>query len=445
MKLFNTLSRKVEEFEPREGKKVNLFVCGPTVYDFAHIGNAKTYTQFDFIVRYLRFRGYDVFYLQNITDVDDKIINRAAENGIGWGQLARQYEEIYLEDMRALHNTAVSKYARATDYVPQIVDQVKALLAKGYGYKTSDGIYYDIAKFTDYGKLSKRTEADQNAGVSRIDESFDKKNKNDFCLWKFSKPGEPVWETELGIGRPGWHIEDTAITETFFGSQYDIHGAAVDLIFPHHEAEIAQMEAASGKAPLAKYWMHAAFLNIGAEKMSKSKGNFITARQAIKKYGFRLLRYFFISVHYRTALEFNEQSLEQARGGLQRLDDFVSHLDPTLEDETKSIEDLKVKVLSFLDQDFDTPKAIAAIFDFIREQNAQGPAGKNVRQFFQQLNTMFDFLTFESKASSDQVKALLAQREKLRQEKKFVQADKIRDEIIKLGYTVEDESARVTK
>ncbi|MBI4099890.1 cysteine--tRNA ligase [Candidatus Microgenomates bacterium] len=440
MRIYNTLSRKVEEFRPIAGKKVNFFVCGPTVYDFAHIGNAKTYTQFDFIIRYLRARGFDVFYLQNITDLDDKIIARAKEQGVTWRELSAKYEQIYLEDMKALHNLAVTEYARATDFIPQIVAQVKTLIAKGFAYRASDGIYYDIKKFADYGKLSGRTEADQNAGVSRIDESRDKKNKNDFCLWKFSSADEPSWETELGVGRPGWHIEDTAITESVLGSQYDIHGAAVDLIFPHHEAEIAQMEAASGKSPLVRVWMHAAFLNINAEKMSKSKGNIMTAREAVAKYGYRLLRFFFISAHYRTPLDFGDDTLAQAGGALKRLDDFVAHLDEKLED--GSVGELRTKVEGFLDDDFDTPKALAAIFDFIREQNARGPGGKNVAAYFKELNEIFDFMDFGGKSVPQEVEKLLAKRDELRKSGDYAQADKIRQEIIKMGYTVEDDATR---
>ena len=267
--LYNTASRKKEEFIPRQEKKVNFFVCGPTVYDYPHLGHAKAYIQFDFIVRYLRYREYDVNYVQNITDIDDKIIKRSQEKGVSWDKLAREFEMIFLEDMAALHNTSVTKYARATNYIDQIVKQVKVLLDKGFAYRISDGIYYEVSKFIEYGKLSGRTELQEEDSVSRIDENKEKRGWNDFCLWKISKEGEPTWETEIGKGRPGWHIEDTAITETLFGSQYDIHGGAVDLIFPHHEAEIAQMEAASGKKPLVRYWLHVGFLNIDSKKCQR--------------------------------------------------------------------------------------------------------------------------------------------------------------------------------
>lgn len=431
LKIYNTLSRKIEEFKPIDGQKVRMFVCGPTVYDLAHLGNAKTYTQFDFIARYLRYRGYEVFYLQNITDIDDKIIKKAAEEKLSWQEISEKFTKEYFEDMKALHNTSVNKYAKATDYIKEIVSQVKVLLDKNFAYQTNDGIYYDVSKFPNYGKLSGRTEADQNAGVSRIDESLDKKNKNDFCLWKFSKPGDPAWKTEIGGGRPGWHIEDTAITEKFFGPQYDLHGGATDLIFPHHEAEIAQMEAASGKSPLVCFWLHTAFLNINSEKMSKSKGNFLTAREVLEKYGYRVLRFFFISNHYRTILDFSEESLDQAKNSLARIDEFISKIDKNFSDD---VGELKKKVLENLDNDFDTPKALAAVFNFIRKDKA----GRNAYQFFQELNTVFDFFEFKEKEIPEEIKKLLVEREKLRREKKFAEADKIREELKKHGYSAQD-------
>ncbi|OGG07672.1 cysteine--tRNA ligase [Candidatus Gottesmanbacteria bacterium RIFCSPHIGHO2_01_FULL_42_12] len=437
MKLFNTLSRKIEDFVPLNPPKVNLFVCGPTVYDFAHIGNAKTYTQFDFVVKYLRARGFDVFYVMNITDIDDKIIQRSKEQGVAWNELAGNFERVFLEDMKAMHNTAVTKYARATGFIDEIVRQIQKLVKKGYGYETSDGIYFDIAKFKDYGKLSGRTEADQDAGVSRIDEGLDKKNKNDFCLWKKSKPGEPFWKTDLGTGRPGWHIEDTAITETLLGEQYDVHGGAIDLIFPHHEAEVSQMESASGKSPLVRYWIHVAFLNMNANKMSKSRGNFISMRVALEKYGYRLLRFFFISNHYRTSLEWSDRSLEQAKGALKRIDEFTLSIDQTLRDDESLANDFNKKIFEYLDNDFDTPNALAEIFNFIHEQNVQGKPGKNTFKLFQELNKFLDFMTFELE-TPEEIQKLLNEREELRQQKKFAEADELRKKIIQMGYEVKD-------
>src|SRR3989338_8629770 len=253
MLLYDTLSKTKKKLT-KTRKKLRLFVCGPTVYDLSHIGHARTYIAFDAFVRYLRSEKYTVFYLQNITDVDDKIIQRAAETNTNSRALAKKFEQEYRRDMRYLGVMSVNEYARATYYIPEIINQVERLLRKRFAYEISnDGIYYDISKFTDYGKLSRRKASSAEDAVSRIDESVQKRNKGDFALWKFSKPGEPKWESPWGSGRPGWHIEDTAITENHFGSQYDIHGGARDLIFPHHEAEISQMEALSGKEPLAKY------------------------------------------------------------------------------------------------------------------------------------------------------------------------------------------------
>src|SRR3989338_3896037 len=281
LKIYNTLSGKKEAVTLKKGKAVQLFVCGPTVYDYSHLGHARTYIAFDVIVKYLKEKGYKVFYLQNITDIDDKIIQRAQKKGIAAEKLAQDFEKEYLKDMKTLKVDSVTKYARATDYIKEIISQTKRLLEKGYAYQIKDGIYYDISKFKNYGKLSGRTVQQAEDAISRIDENINKKNKGDFILWKISKPGEPKWTSPCGYGRPGWHIEDTAITEKIFGPQYDIHGGGEDLIIPHHEAEIAQMEAISGKKPLVKYWLHTSFLNVGGKKMSKSLGNFFTIRDIL--------------------------------------------------------------------------------------------------------------------------------------------------------------------
>src|SRR3989344_5285411 len=280
MRINNTLTKQKEEFVPRENKKVKMFVCGPTVYDYIHIGNARTFVFFDVVAKYLRHSGYQVQYIQNITDIDDKIITRAKEINEDPLVFAKKYEEIFLEDMKALKVTAVTdydQYARATDHIDEVVGQVKKLIEKGHAYLIEgDGYYFDLSTFPDYGKLSGRTVEMAEDAVSRVDENPDKRNRGDFTLWKFFKEGEPFWETKLGKGRPGWHIEDTAITEKYFGPQYDLHGAGQDLIFPHHEAEIAQQESASGIKPFVKYWMHSAFLVNKEKKMSKSLGNFMS-------------------------------------------------------------------------------------------------------------------------------------------------------------------------
>jgi len=440
MKIYSTLTKTVEEFVPINGMNVNLFVCGPTVYDYPHLGHAKTYIQFDFVVRYLRWRGYDVTYLQNITDIDDKIINRANENGFKWNELSRKFEEIYIEDMKSLGNTSVNKYARATDYISQIVKQVQTLIDKGFAYKTTDGIYFEVAKFKDYGKLSKRTEVKENDSLSRIDEDKEKRGWNDFCLWKNYKEGEPFWETELGKGRPGWHIEDTAITETEFGPQYDIHGGAVDLIFPHHEAEISQMEAVSGKVPLVKYWMHTGFLNINSEKMSKSKENFTTIREALKQYDFRVIRYLFLNTHYRSEIDFSEPTLIQAQNSVEKLNIFVNSIDKNFDDSehTDLINKIKSEVIEALDNDFNAPIAWAAIYEGVRQFNIAGKLGKNVFRFFEELNSIFEVIDFSNLEVPEDIFKLAKERTDAKSAKDWAKADELREKIKTLGYLVED-------
>src|SRR3989338_1511580 len=397
LKLHNTLTGKEEEFHPIEKSKTKMFVCGPTVYDYSHLGHGKTYTQFDVIARALRYLGHELTYVVNITDIDDKIIKRATERGVDPAALAQEYEKSYVEDMRALNVVNIDKYARAHDYVPEIVSQVKRLIENGLAYKISDGYYFDVKKFDDYGKLSRRNILKPNDAVSRIDENPEKRNPGDFCLWKLRKKGEPFWSSELGEGRPGWHIEDTAITEKEFGAQYDIHGGAVDLIFPHHEAEIAQMESISGKKPLVRYWLHTGFLNINKKKMSKSLKNFVTIREALEKYDGKVIRYFFASNHYRTTLDFSYEVLDQNKNGLERLNDFARNLKESKnKDNLKLIEKTRKAFFIALDDDFDKPKAFSFLFDFVREVNKNG-GGKNSYEFLLEIDKIFNVLTLDNK------------------------------------------------
>lgn len=442
LQVYNTLSKKKENFIPLNGNKVNIFVCGPTVYDFPHLGHAKTYTQFDFIVRYLRYKGFEVFYLQNITDIDDKIIDRALKLGIDWKELSLKYEEIYIEDMTALQNTSVNKYARATEYMDMIMKQIKDLVEKGYAYNTTDGIYYEVSKFDQYGKLSGRTELKENDSLSRIDEGSHKRGWNDFCLWKKPKENDPFWESEFGIGRPGWHIEDTAITEKHFGPQYDIHGGAIDLIFPHHECEIAQMEAASGKEPLVKYWLHTGFLNIDAQKMSKSTGNFKTIRDVLKEYNYRIIRYFILSSHYRATVDLSVESLGHAKNALQRIDNFIFGIKKDLDDNflEGKINDVRSQIMESLDNDFNTPEAFSALFGFIRQQNSLDNNGIRVFELFKELNSIFGNIfqvDFET-TLDEQVESLIEKRNMLRNANKFQEADLVRTELKDLGIEIID-------
>ncbi len=439
-KIYNTLTHKLEKLIPRNENKLNVFVCGPTVYGLAHVGNGKTFTQFDMIVKYLRYRGFDVFYLQNITDIDDKIIKKSREDGSSWKDVSDLYTKEFLQDMATLRNDAVTYYARATDYINQIVDQVKRLEEKGVAYRTSDGIYYEITKFTNYGKLSRRTELQESDGISRIDSSNEKRGWNDFCLWKFSKDNEPFWETELGNGRPGWHIEDTAITEHHFGPQYDIHGGAVDLIIPHHEAEIAQMEVISGKSPLVKYWLHTGFLNMNSEKMSKSLDNFWTIRDVLKDYSFRVLRLMFCSAQYRSSLEFSKETLEQNKNTLKRLDEFVFKINPDLvyNDETIAISKLREDVKTAMDDDFNTPAALAHIFKYISVTNTKGAPGKAVYEYLQEINTFFGFFEF-NKNTDPEIESLIEERNLYRKSKDWEKADKIKQKLLNMGVKLYDE------
>lgn len=440
LKIYNTLTRKKEIFKPINGKKVNLFVCGITPYDYAHIGHAKTYVQFDIIVKYLRYRGYKVTYLQNVTDIDDKIIQRAREKKEKPIDLARDFEKKYNEDMKALGVDSVDKFARATDYIKEMIRQIKTLMDRGYAYIIeNDGVYFNLSKFPKYGKLSGRKSTEAEDAVSRIDESKKKINKGDFCLWKKSKKDEPKWKDPwFNNGRPGWHIEDTAITEKVFGKQYDVHGGARDLIFPHHEAEIAQMESVSGKRPFVKYWLHTGFLNVKGQKMAKSLGNFTTIKDALKKYDSKVLRLFYISAHYRSPIDFSEELLGQTKHSLERINDFIKKIKNSEEkDNQKLIDKTKKEFLRYMDDDFDTPKALATIFDFIKEVNKNG-GGKKSYELMLEFDEIFNILTKEDVKLSSEIKELVKEREKARKEGDFEKADKIREQIKNKGYVLED-------
>ncbi|MFH1820567.1 MAG: cysteine--tRNA ligase [Candidatus Nealsonbacteria bacterium] len=451
LKMYDTLTGKKKPLKPRQNKKLEIFVCGPTVYDYSHIGHARTYIAFDVIVKYLNSKGYKVNYLQNITDLDDKIIQRSKEKLTTPEKLAKTFEQEYLKDMEALKVKSVTKYARATDYMTQIINQIQRLSEKGYAYLIpDDGIYYDISKFKNYGKLSRRTITQAEDAVTRIDEAKGKINKGDFCLWKFSKRGEPNWESSWGKGRPGWHIEDTAITEANFGAQYDIHGGGRDLTFPHHEAEIAQMEAISNKSPMVNYWLHTGFLTVKGQKMSKSLGNFITIKELLKEYSARLLRFIIIKSHYRSPLDYNEKIIKQAEKELDKIDEFIERLTSVKIKEAKSqqlTDKAEKDFQTAMEDDFNTPKALASIFqllskgnDLISKNKLNEKEAKEILDFFKKIDDIFGFiLTTKTKEKIPQsILSLVKQREKYRKEENWKKADELRKKIQQLSYRIED-------
>ncbi|MDP2672680.1 MAG: cysteine--tRNA ligase [Nanoarchaeota archaeon] len=431
LKIYSTLTRKKDIFKPIKKSQVNLFVCGPTVYDYAHLGHAKTYVQFDFIVKYLRHKGFKVFYLQNITDIDDKIIKKANEEKKDWKEIVKKYREGYFEDMKNLGIDSVNKYANATDYMSEIISQVKRLMEKGIAYKISDGYYFDLTKFKEYGKLAKRKITEKDDAVSRIDENPEKRNSGDFCLWKFKKENEPFWKSELGEGRPGWHIEDTAITEKYFGSQYDVHGGGLDLIFPHHEAEIAQMESISGKKPLVRYWMHTGFLKINKTKMSKSLGNFSTIKEILKKYSPEIIRYVFASTHYRKPLDFSDKILENAKLSYERLKNICGEI----EDDGKINEKYLSEFEKAMDDDFNFSNALQVLWKIVRDDKANGKY-----QTIKKIDEVFGLKLLEKEKIkiSKEIQEIIKEREKARKNKDWKKADELREDLKNKGYSIDD-------
>lgn len=446
MNIYSTLTRSKENFETMNKNRVNFFVCGPTVYDDAHIGHGRTYISFDTIKRYLEYSGYAVFYIQNITDIDDKIINRSKESGIPAHDIARKFEKRYIEDMTKLNVTGVNLFARATDHLDEIIDQIQRLIDKGFAYESDDGVYFEIEKFEEFGKLSNR-KIDELESHRELAETT-KRNEQDFALWKKrDNVDEPVFPSPWGDGRPGWHIEDTAITEYYFGEQYDVHGGGLDLIFPHHEAEITQMEAVSGKSPMVRYWLHTGFLNVNGEKMSKSLHNFITIRELLEDWDADTFRFFVLSTHYRSPIDFSKDSLHQSEKSLERIKKFYSALDVEagdVESDLEALTEARDEFFNSMDDDFNTPKAIAAIFKLITATKNEELAENDkiaIKAFLDDVSQILgiDFYLEETSAGSDDLFNLISDvRADLRAAKQYELSDKIRDELINLGYEIND-------
>ncbi len=446
MEIYSTLIRDKQSLETINDNRINMFVCGPTVYDDAHIGHGRTYISFDTIKRYLEHIGYAVFYLQNITDVDDKIINRAKETNQEPLDIARKYEKRYIEDMHKLNVFGVNLFARATDHMPEIIDQIERLIELGYAYETEDGIYFEIAKFPEFGKLANRKpeELESHREIAKTT----KKSQNDFALWKKREDKDEItWDSPWGKGRPGWHIEDTAITEYYFGPQYDIHGGGLDLIFPHHEAEITQMESVSGKAPMVEFWLHTGFLNVSGEKMSKSLNNFITIRELLEEVEPDTFRFFVLSTHYRSPIDFSKDNLHQAEATLNRIRNYYARVAEKAtgnNGESEFLNQYSDKFYTAMNDDFHTPRAIKSIFNLINATNSDELSENDftaIKNFLDTVSDIFgiSFVIEEDNGSSDELLELIGDiRTQLRSEKQYDLSDKIRDNLNELGYEVND-------
>lgn len=458
LQVYDTLTRRKAVFKPIHGNRVYMFVCGPTLYDFSHLGHAKTYVCFDVIARYLRYKGYSLFYLMNITDVEDRIIQRANETNQDPATLAKDLEQAFHEDMRALGMGSVNLYARASEHMPEIIDQIERLLEKGCAYETKTGVYYDLSKFADFGKLSHQ-KLDE-VKKHRIDPDLTKKNPQDFALWKKKRSG-PLWDSPWGKGRPGWHIEDTAISELYLGAQYDIHGGGIDLIFPHHESEIVQMESLSSKKPIVNYWLHTGLLMVSGERMGKSMGNFVTIVDALKEYDHEVLRYYFASTHYRSHIEHNLDSLKQAKeslvtlytalDNLRALAQTSGKLAPTERTLKSDLSQTRTRFLAAMDDDFNTPLALSHLFGAATRINKFAAEHTEINRdllheivaTFQELGSILGILqqektAFEEESVTELVELLVELRERFRDRKDFDASDRIRRRLQELGILLED-------
>ena len=457
MKVFNTLSRQKEEFVPLEPLKVKMYVCGPTVYNFIHIGNARPIIVFDTVRRYFEYKGYEVNYVSNFTDVDDKIIKKAIEEGVDSDVISKRYIEECKKDMEALNVKPATKNPLATEEICGMLDMIKGLVEKGHAYQAADGtVYFRTKSFKEYGKLSHKNLEDLQSGFREIKVTGEdgKEESSDFVLWKPKKEGEPYWESPWSEGRPGWHIECSVMSKKYLGDQIDIHAGGEDLIFPHHENEIAQSEAANGKE-FAKYWMHNAFLNVDNKKMSKSLGNFFTVREIGEKYDLQVLRFFMLSAHYRSPLNFSADLMESSKNGLDRILTAVDKLkdletvaktDSLREgEEKKPVEELIVKYEAAMDDDFNTADAISAIFELVKLSNSTTDENSS-REYVTYLKETIDKLCgvlgiiAEKKEEilDEEIEAMIEARQQARKDKDFALADEIRGKLLEQGIVLED-------
>lgn len=455
IKVYNTMTRQKEDFVPITDGEVKMYVCGPTVYNYFHIGNARTFIVFDTIRKYFEYRGYKVKYIQNFTDIDDKMIKKANEEGTTVKAVAERYIEEYYKDADALNIERATKNPRATEYMNEIIKFVVDLVDKGFAYTVDGDVYFDTKMFKEYGKLSHQSLDDLEAGA-RIEVDDRKKDPMDFAVWKAQKPNEPAWESPWGMGRPGWHIECSTMASSILGDTIDIHGGGIDLVFPHHENEIAQSEARNGK-PFSHYWMHAAFLNINNQKMSKSLNNFLTAREVLEKYDSEVVRMFMLSGHYRNPVNFSVELLDQAASGLERLYNSINNLehikmvgsDGELTDSDELLynkfDEYRQKYIKVMDDDFNTADAISVIFDLVRDintstsENSSKKIAKVSIELLRELGKPLGILQKSIKGSlEDNIQKLIDDRQAARKSKNYALADKIRDELKDMGIILED-------
>ena len=464
MKIYNTVTRQKEEFIPIEEGKLRMYVCGPTVYNLIHIGNARPMIVFDTFRRYMEYQGYQVNYVSNFTDVDDKIIKKAQEEGVDAGEISSRYIKECKQDMEAMNVRPATVHPLATQEIDGMIRMISTLIEKGYAYAAEDGtVYYRTGKFADYGKLSHKNLEDLQAGHREIQVTGDlKEDPFDFVLWKPKKEGEPAWESPWGEGRPGWHIECSVMSKKYLGETIDIHAGGEDLIFPHHENEIAQSEAASGKE-FARYWMHNGFLNIDNQKMSKSRGNFFTVRDIAQKYELQVLRFFMLSAHYRSPLNFSADLMEAARNGLERIRTAAETLtrlmqaakDAAMSAQEEALyqkaEEFRVKFENAMEDDCNTADAVSAVFELVKFINTNSSAEHTsayLQKLYELLQTLCDVLGItigqEEEILDAEIEKLIQERQDARKQKDFARADQIRDELAQKGILLKDTREGVT-
>jgi cysteinyl-tRNA synthetase len=458
MLIYNTMNRKKEIFEPIEPEKVNMYVCGPTVYDFFHIGNGRTFVMADIIRRYLEYKKFKVNFVMNVTDVDDKIIKKSIEEKVDSNVIAKRYTDAFFEDIAKLKIKKATLNPKATEHMKEIIDLIKSMEEKGYAYNNEGNVFYDVKKFKGYGKLSGKNIDELESGA-RVEINDEKKDPLDFALWKKAKEGEPSWESPWGNGRPGWHIECSAMSTKHLGKTIDIHGGGSDLIFPHHENEIAQSEAANGQE-FVKYWIHFGFLNFQNEKMSKSLGNFFTVRDVVKKFPAEVIRFFFSQAHYAAQLNFSDDLLLSAQNGLEKIQLLYDKCLSELNNPAEGNDDFDFgpyykEFEEPMDDDFNTPQAVAAIFNFVKAANKKIAEEKNTgSRFYAEAKKFLDLtaagvlgIINESKSEgnieleNNLINLLIELRKELKLQKNYAMADEVRDRLLKIGIQLEDGKA----